>query len=166
MRTNRTAIPCLFAAVALCWPIHTPAEAEVIGRVSNIVPSTIRVSPGGDHVLVVSVNPQTKKRQVNVDGKTLAGVYDAIAGGTPFFSEDGKHHVFVGTRGEQCMVVVDGVEQTPYTITKEGWPIAGLIFGSDGTKTHLAYQASKDGRHYVVGNGKVLGPYDSVIDID
>ena len=61
------------------------------------------------------------------------------------------------------MVVVDGVEQTPYTITKEGWPIAGLIFGSDGTKTHLAYQASKDGRHYVVVNGRVLGHYDSVI---
>ena len=64
------------------------------------------------------------------------------------------------------MVVVDGVEQTPYAITKDGWPIAGLVFGSDATKTHLAYQASKDGRHYVVVNGKVLGPYDSVIDKD
>ncbi len=135
----------------------------MIGRVSNIVPSTIQVSPHGDHVLVVSVNPQTKQRQVYLDGKTLPGMYDAIAGGTPFFSEDGKHHVFVGTRGEQCMVVLDGVEQTPYAITKDGWPIAGLVFGSDGSKTHLAYQASKDGRHYVVVNGKVLGPYDSVI---
>ena len=65
-------------------------------------------------------------------------MYDAIAGGTPFFSEDGKHHVFVATRSEQCMVVLDGVEQTPYAITKDGWPIAGLVFGSDATKTHLA----------------------------
>jgi len=156
-------ITCLFTAVALCWSFPTPAQAEVIGRVSNIVPSTIQVSPEGDHVLAVSVNPQTKKRQVNLDGKALPGVYDAIAGGTPFFSEDGKHHVFVATRGEQCMVVLDGVEQTPYAITKDGWPIAGLVFGSDATKTHLAYQASKDGRHHVVVNGKVLGPYDSVI---
>ena len=106
----------------------------MIGRVSNIVPSTIQVSPHGDHVLVVSVNPQTKQRQVYLDGKALPGVYDAIAGGTPFFSEDGKHHVFVGTRGEQCMVVLDGVEQTPYAITKDGWPIAGLVFGSDATQ--------------------------------
>ena len=37
------------------------------------------------------------------------------------------------------------------------------MFGSNAAKTHLAYQASKDGRHYVVVNGKVLGPYDSVI---
>jgi hypothetical protein len=161
MKTHRYAITCLYTAVALCWSLS--AEADVIGRVSNIVPSTIQVSPHGDHVLVVSVNPQTKKRQVNLDGKALPGVYDAIAGGTPFFSEDGKHHVFVGTRGEQCMVVLDGVEQTPYAITKDGWPIAGLVFGSDATKTHLAYQASKDGRHYVVVNGKVLGHYDSVI---
>ena len=163
MSTNRYTTIWVLMTVALCWSLSAPAKAEVIGRASNIVPSTIQVSPNGNHVLVVIVNPQTKKRQVNVDGKTLAGVYDAIAGGTPFFSEDGKHHVFVGTRGEQCMVVVDGVEQTPYTITKEGWPIAGLIFGSDGTKTHLAYQASKDGRHYVVVNGRVLGHYDSVI---
>ena len=163
MRTNRSTTIWLFMTVALCWSFPDLAKAEVIGRASNIVPSTIQVSPNGDHVLVVIVNPQTKKRQVNVDGKTLAGVYDAIAEGTPFFSEDGKHHVFVATRGEQCMVVLDGVEQAPYAITKEGWPIAGLVFGSDATKMHLAYQASKDGRHYVVVNAKVLGPYDSVI---
>ncbi len=154
---------CLLTAIALCYSFHMPAKAEVIGRVSNIVPSTIQVSHNGDHVLVVSVNPQAKKRQVYLDGKALPGVYDAIAGGTPFFSEDGKHHTFVGTRGDQCIVVLDGVEQTPYPITKDGWPFAGLVFGSDGSKTHLAYQASKDGRHFVVVNGKVLGPYDSVI---
>jgi hypothetical protein len=163
MRTSRTATTCLFTAIALCCSLATPTRADVIGRVSNIVPSTIQVSPQGDRVLVVSVNPQTKKRQVYLNGKALPGVYDAIAGGTPFFSEDGKHHVFVATRGEQCMVVLDGVEQTPYAITKDGWPIAGLVFGSDATKTHLAYQASKDGRHYVVVNGKVLGQYGSVI---
>ena len=106
--------------MALYWSIPLLAQAEVIGRVSNIVPSTIQVSPHGDHVLVVSVNPQTKQRQVYLDGKALPGVYDAIAEGTPFFSEDGKHHVFVGTRGEQCMVVLDGVDQKPYAITKEG----------------------------------------------
>ena len=156
-------ITCLFTAIALCCSLATPTRADVIGRVSNIVPSTIQVSPDGDRVLVVSVNPQTKKRQVYLNGKALPGVYDAIAGGTPFFSEDGKHHVFVATRGEQCMVVLDGVEQTPYAITKDGWPIAGLVFGADAGKTHLAYQASKDGRHYVVVNGKVLGNYDSVI---
>jgi hypothetical protein len=163
MRMIRYATTWLFLAAALCLSSSTPAEAEVIGRISNIVPSTIQVSSNGDHVLVVSVNPQTKKRQVNLDGKALPGVYDAIAGSTPFFSEDGKRHVFVGTRGEQCMVVVDGVEQTPYAITKDGWPIAGLVFSSEGTKTHVAYQASKDGRHYVVVNGQVLGRYDSII---
>ena len=91
MRTSRYTITCLFIAVALCWSFSTPTKAAVIGRVSNIVPSTIRVSPNGDHVLVVSVNPQTKQRQVYHDGKALPGVYDAIAEGTPFFSEDGKH---------------------------------------------------------------------------
>ncbi len=163
MRTSRYTITWLFTAVALCGSFSTPTKAAVIGRVSNIVPSTIRVSPNGDHVLVVSVNPQTKQRQVYHDGKALPGVYDAIAEGTPFFSEDGKHHAFVGTRGEQCMVVLDGVEQKPYAITEAGWPFAGLVFGSDAGKTHLAYQASKDGWHYVVVNGKVLGKYYSVI---
>ena len=162
MKTNRYATTWLFMTLALCLSFPESAWAEVIGRVSNIVPSTIQVSPNGDHVLVVSVNPQTKKRQVYLDGKALPGVYDAIAGGTPFFSEDGKHHVFVGTRGDQCMVVLDGVEQTPYAITKAGWPFAGLVFGASATKTHLAWQATKDGRHYVVVNGKVLGPYDSI----
>ncbi len=163
MKTNRYATTWLLMTLALGVLLPESVRAEVIGRVSNIVPSTIQVSPHGDHVLVVSVNPQTKQRQVYLDGKALPGVYDAIAGGTPFFSEDGKHHTFVGTRGEQCMVVLDGVEQTPYAITKDGWPFAGLVFGSSATKTHLAYQASKDGRHYVVVNGKVLGPYDSII---
>jgi hypothetical protein len=163
MTTNRYATNCLLMAAVLCWLFPAPTAAEVIGRVSNIVPSTIRVSPEGGHVLVVSVNPRTKQRQVLVDGKALPGLYDAIAKNTPFFSADGKHHAFVGTRGDQCMVVLDGVEQAPYAITKDGWPIAGVVFGSDGTKTHLAYQASKDGRHYVVVNGRVLGGYESVL---
>ncbi|HJM63261.1 MAG TPA: hypothetical protein QGF50_06080 [Roseibacillus sp.] len=149
-------------AATLCWIFPTSAGAEVIGRASNVVPSTIQVSPEGDHVLFVSVDPKTNKRRVYVDGRALPGVYDAIAGGTPIFSEDGQHHAFVGTRGKECMVVLDGVEQTAYPITENRWPITALLFGSGGTKTHLAYIASKGDQHYVVVNGRAHGHYHSI----
>jgi len=150
-------------AATLCWLFPTHAGAGVIGRASDLVPSTIRVSPGGDHVLFVSVDPKTKKRRVNVDGRDLPGVYDAIAEGTPIFSEDGQHHAFVATRGKECMVVLDGAEQTAYAMTEDGgWPITALLFGSGGTETHLAYIASKGDRHYVVVNGREHGYYHSI----
>jgi hypothetical protein len=124
------------------------AKAGVIGQVKNVVPSTIRVSPGGEHVLAVTVDSRTQKRRVNLDGTLLPGSYDDIAKGTPFFSEDGQRHAFVGTRGTNCMVVVDGVEQPSYAMTTNRWPITGLVFGSDGSKTHVAYQATEKGKHY------------------
>jgi len=138
------------------------AKAGVIGQVKNVVPSTIRVSPGGEHVLAVTVDSRTQKRRVNLDGTLLPGSYDDIAKGTPFFSEDGQRHAFVGTRGTNCMVVVDGVEQPSYAMTTNRWPITGLVFGSDGSKTHVAYQATEKGKHYVVVNGQKLGAYDSI----
>ena len=138
------------------------AKAGVIGQVKNVVPSTIRVSPGGEHVLAVTVDSRTQKRRVNLDGTLLPGSYDDIAKGTPFFSEDGQRHAFVGTRGTNCMVVVDGVEQPSYAMTTNRWPITGLVFGSDGSKTHLAYQVSEKDKHAVVVNGKKLGAYDSI----
>lgn len=138
------------------------AKARVIGQVKNVVPSTIWVSPNGDHVICVTVDPQTKKRRVNLDGQLLPGSYDDIAKGTPFFSEDGQRHAFVGTRGTNCMVVVDGVEQPSYEMTTNRWPITGLVFGSDGSKTHLAYQATEKGKHCVVVDGQKLGGYESI----
>lgn len=150
-------------AATLCWLFSAHAGAEVIGRASDLVPSTIQVSPGGDHVLFVSVDPKTKKRQAYVDGRALPGVYDAIAEGTPIFSEDGRHHAFVATRGNECMVVLDGVEQTAYAMKPDGgWPITALLFGSGGTETHLAYIASKGDQHYVVVNGREHGYYHSI----
>ena len=162
MRTSRYTTSCLLLAATLCWSFPTSAGAKVIGRANNVVPSTIRISPDGDHVLVVSVDPKTKKRRVNIDGRPLPGVYDAIAEGTPIFSEDGQHHAFVGTRGEECMVVLDGVEQTAYAMTTDRWPITALLFGSGGTETHLAYIASKSDRHQVVVNGRAQGSYHSI----
>ena len=162
MKNRRYTTTCLLLAATLCWSFPTSAGAEVIGRANNVVPSTIRVSPDGDHVLVVSVDPQTKKRRVYVDGRPLPGVYDAIAEGTPIFSEDGQHHAFVGTRGEECMVVLDGVEQTAYAMTTDRWPITALLFGTGGTETHLAYIASKGDQHYVVVNGRSHGAYHSI----
>ena len=162
MRTSRYTTSCLLLAATLCWLFPTSAGAKVIGRANNVVPSTIRISPDGDHVLVVSVDPKTKKRRVNIDGRPLPGVYDAIAEGTPIFSEDGQHHAFVGTRGEECMVVLDGVEQTAYAMTTDRWPITALLFGSGGTETHLAYIASKSDRHQVVVNGRAQGSYHSI----
>jgi hypothetical protein len=157
---NRTLSTCLMVVAALCGAFA--AQADVIGLVKNVVPSTIWVSPNGDHVICVTVNPQTKKRQVNLDGHLLPGTYDAIAEGTPFFSADGKHHAFVATRGGKCMVVIDGVEQPTYDIIKDRWPITGLMFGADGDKTHVAYQVTVKDKHSVVVNGRKLGAYASI----
>jgi hypothetical protein len=163
--TGRGAGLCLrIPAVCLSLSALSPVQAGVIGQVKNVVPSTIWVSPDGEHVLAVTVDAKTDKRRVNLDGQLLPGSYDAIADGTPFFSEDGRHHAFIGTRGTNCMVVVDGVEQPSYALTTERWPITGLVFGSDGDKTHLAYQATEKGKHYVVVNGKKLGGYESIKD--
>ena len=164
MRTmNRYATSCLLIAAGLCWICSTRVDAAVIGQVSNIVPSTIRVSPNGKSVLVVAVDPKTKTRRVIVNGKPLEGVYDAIAKGTPFYSEDGNHYAFVATRGQKCMVVVDGVEQKSYDLIKGRWPITGLVFGSGGTQTHVAYQATRGNRTAVMVNGRDVGRYESVV---
>ncbi|MFC1601025.1 hypothetical protein ACFL34_01585 [Candidatus Sumerlaeota bacterium] len=160
---NSSATRLLFAAAAICLSWAAPAQPRVIGQVKNVAPSTIWVSPDGEHVLAVTVDPQTQKRRVNLDGKLLPGWYDAIAEGTPFFSADGKRHAFVGTRGTNCMVVVDGAEQPSYPLTTNRWPITGLLFGSDGARTHVAYQATENGKHYVVVNGQRLGGYDSIV---
>jgi hypothetical protein len=157
---NRYLSICLLVAAPLCGTFS--AQAGVIGLVKNVVPSTIWVSPNGDHVICVTVDPQTKKRRVNLDGQLLPGAYDAIAKDTPFFSAVGKHHAFVATRGGKCMVVIDGVEQPSYDIIKDRWPITGLMFGADGGKTHVAYQVSEKDKHAVVVNGKKLGAYDSI----
>jgi len=159
---NKHTTLSLFTAAVLCLSFCAPAQAGVIGQVKNVVPSTIWVSPDGEHVLSVTVDARTQQRRVNLDGKLLPGSYDAIAKGTPFFSEDGRHHAFVGTRGTNCMVVVDGVEGPSYAITTNRWPITGLVFGSDGEKTHVAYQATEKGKHYVVVNGQKRGGYDSI----
>ena len=87
MRTSRYTTSCLLLAATLCWSFPTSAGAKVIGRADNVVPSTIRISPDGDHVLVVSVDPKTKKRRVNIDGRPLPGVYDAIAEARPFLAK-------------------------------------------------------------------------------
>ena len=157
---NRYLSICLLVAAALCGTF--PAQAGVIGLVKNVVPSTIWVSPNGDHVICVTVDPQTKKRRVNLDGQLLPGAYDAIAKDTPFFSADGKHHAFVATSGSKCMAVIDGVAQPAYEVGKDRWPITGLMFGADGGKTHVAYQVSEKDKHAVVVNGKKLGAYDSI----
>ena len=161
---NRTMTTVLCAATVLCGYLPSQVQARVIGQVKNVVPSTIWVSPEGEHVLAVTVDSKTQKRRVNLDGQLLPGSYDAIAKGTPFFSEDGRHHAFVGTRGTNCMVVVDGVEQPPYAMTTNRWPITGLVFGADGSKNHLAYQATEGGRHFIVVNGQKLGGYESIKD--
>ena len=163
MTMTRYATIRLFLMAGVCLLFSASADAAVIGRVSNIVPSTIQVSPNGKSVLVVSVDPKSKKRRVIVNGKPLDGVYDAIAKGTPFYSEDGSRYAFVATRGKKCMVVVDGVEHKSYDIVKGRWPIYGLVFGTDGTKTHVAYLAIRDNRTRVVVNGREVMTHENVV---
>jgi hypothetical protein len=160
---NRYLTACLCVAAALCLSFRAPAQARVIGEVKNVVPSTIWVSPQGEHVISVTVDAKDGKRRVNLDGRLLPGSYDAIAEGTPFFSPDGQHTAFVGVRGTNCMVVLDGQEQQSYPITRTNrLPIAAVVFGSDGPRTHLAYQATEKGKHYVVVNGQRMGGYESI----
>lgn len=160
---NKHTTLSIVTAAAVCLSL-LPAygQSRVIGSVANVVPDTIRVSPDGEHVICVTVDARTQKRRVKLDGKLLPGWYDAIADGTPFFSVDGNRHAFVGTRGTNCMAVVDGVEQPAYAVTTNRWPITGLLFGTDGTDTHVAYQVTLDDKHYVVVNGQRQGGYDSI----
>lgn len=158
---NRYLLICL-VAVALCGGV--PAQAGVIGSVKNVVKSTIWVSPNGAHVICVTIDPKTQKRRVNLDGKLLQETYDSIAKDMPFFSADGKHHVFAATRGNKSMVVVDGVEHATYDNIKGRMPFTGLTFGADGKKTHVAYQVTVKNKHSVVVNGQKLGSYDSIKD--
>ncbi|MDE0838399.1 MAG: hypothetical protein OSB41_05025 [Kiritimatiellae bacterium] len=162
---NRYLTAYLCAAAVLCLSLLTPAQAGMIGQVKNVVPSTIWVSPDGEHVISVTVDMKRpgQKRRVNLDGVLQPGWFDSIAEGTPFFSPDGKHYAFVGVRGTNCMVVLDGEEQQSYPITATNrLPITGVVFGSDGPRTHLAYQATEKGKHYVVVNGQRMGGYESI----
>jgi len=157
-----TAFVCLLVSVA-CLLVSVAASAAhgertLLGGVSHIVPSSIRVGPDGKRFAAVTVNPQTKERRVVVNCEALPGAYDAVAEGTPIFSPDGKRFAFVASRRGKCFVVVDGTEGRNYEITGDRWPIADLVFSPTGR--HLAYKTRKEGKNYLVVDGKELGPYE------
>ena len=58
---NRTMTTVLCATTVLCGYLPAQEQAGVIGQVKNVVPSTIWVSPEGEHVLAVTVDSKTQK---------------------------------------------------------------------------------------------------------
>jgi len=136
-------------------------KRDLLGAASNIVPESIAIDPGGNRFAAIVVNPQTQKRTVMVDCKTLPGEYDMVAKGTPIFSLNGQRIALVASRRGKCFVVIDGKEGRNYDIDGDRWPIADLVFSPTGR--YVAYKTRKQGKNYLVVNETEFGPYDDVI---
>ena len=76
---------------------------------------------------------------------------------TERFSPDGDRIAFIGKRGNQHFVVVDGVEHGPYDSTLKGSP----AFSPNGRR--VAYAVADSGKWKVVVDGKAGREYDSLI---
>lgn len=148
----------IFTALLAVCAFAAPGERELLGEAAGIVPESIRLGPDGKRFIAVTVDPETNKRRVIVNCKSMSGTYDSIAKGTPIFSPEGSRHAFVAARGDKCFVVVDGKESPGYAIAGGRWPIADVAFSPLGQ--HIAYTARKDGKNYRVVDDKEFGPYD------
>jgi hypothetical protein len=86
-----------------------------------------------DDLHFACVVKQGGKRAVSRDGVVGTTTYDAVD--SVLFSGDGLHLAFSARRGKNRLVVLDGVEQTPYALVED------LVFSPDSQ--HLAYRASR-----------------------
>lgn len=123
-----------------------------------------REEPAYDQVAALAFSPDGKHRayaarrgsawRVVINGREQPE-YDRV--GPPVFAPSGKRLAYVARpKGTESRVVVEapGGPGKPYDEIFEGL----LVFSPDGAR--LAYGARRDGRWYVVDEGREFGPYD------
>ncbi len=110
------------------------------------VPASVVVSSDFRRVAYVVI--QRGKQHVFVDGKRAATL-DGVGFGTPALSPDGKRLLFIGIRGINSFVSVDGIEGKPFE------SIDRAEFSPDGKR--VLFVAQRGGRFFVVIND-VEGP--------
>lgn len=123
-----------------------------------------REEPAYDQVAALAFSPDGKHRayaarrgsawRVVINGREQPE-YDRV--GPPVFAPSGKRLAYVARpKGSESRVVVEapGGPGKPYEEIFEGL----LVFSPNGDR--LAYGARRDGRWYVVDEGREFGPYD------
>ncbi len=140
----RVVFLCVIIVVAMQTAFCNAAALKVrevpVGKVQpGIVQASVVVSPDFRRVAFVAI--QGGKHRVFVEGKLVATL-DGVGFGTPAMSLDGQRLLFVGIRGTNSFVTVDGVEGKTYE------SIDRAQFSPDGK--HFVFVVQRGDRFSVV----------------
>ena len=94
------------------------------------------------------------KSAVSIDGRESKW-YDRVDYSSLMFSPDGSRVAFAANGKAGAKVVLDGVEGPSFS------EVSHLVFNADGSR--LAYVGRLGLKHWLVLDGKKLGPYDDVL---
>lgn len=107
-------------------------------------------SPDGRRSAVV------QQGRVVLDGRPEAPRFDGIAAGGVVFSRDGRRMAYIGMRGSQNFLVVDGQEHGPF----DGVVQSGVAFSPAGT--HVALLLRQKDHWHVWLDGHLGRPWDGI----
>lgn len=128
----------------------TGVAAATYGPWSGV--AEVRFSPERQLAYVAA---DSGRWRVVVNGRRSSS-YEAVMQGSITFSAEGNRHAFVIAENEGYRVVADGVPGALFDA------IGALRFGPDDDR--LAYATSKSGRHHLVIDDQLLGPFLSLAD--
>lgn len=121
----------------------------------EIIPASIKLGPVLRSVAFVGYSGNFSK-VVRINGET-SPIYYSVRPGTPEFSPDGRHCAYIAAKGKDgpTVVVVDG---RPNPEVDEA---DHFIFSPDGSR--YAYRAAKNGKQFVVIDGKAGPAYEGIV---
>ena len=117
---------------------------------------TIKLSADGKHWACEVY--KNSNYAVILDGKVVGSGYDHITqlGKSLTLSLDGNHLAYGAKKGEKSFVVLDGIEQPIFHEVKN------ITFSPDGLRMAYVGKRTKDGKEFVVADGKEGKEYDRI----
>lgn len=129
------------------------------GRYGSVGFEELVISPDGQRVAFPArVGRQWIMVVQSRDGEQRSRLWDGLAETT--WSDDGRHLAYGAQRGERWQVVLDGEASRAWERLQRD----SLRVSRDGER--LLYVAIERGEAYVVVDGRVLGPYDEVSEMN
>lgn len=139
---------------------HVIVDGKTVGKYGFVFFDTVVFSPDGQrYAFAVSESGKRGKKDCRVisDGKK-GRKYHSIIGLPPEFSPDSKHLVYFAREDEDWYGIID--EERGPAFRQTGY---GPQFSPDGSQ--WAYVGMQRDEQFLVVNGKLLGPYEEVVDV-